>query len=170
VEDQRAARHDVRRPAFVVAGDRLVGVAAVDEQHAERRTPERGHPLGPADDRDHLVLQARGGDRGAEDRQRVHLAEAGVDQLRVVVLPSRLDLLRAPVVVDGDDHGPGLPGRRAEVDGGLAAVGADLADGTARAVIPGHLEQGQALLRRHETLGVLGGSQQLRRHRHSPAP
>ncbi len=44
----------------------------------------------------------------------------------VVVLPPRLVLLGAPVVVDGEADGAPFAGRSAEVDRRLAAVGADL--------------------------------------------
>ena len=39
-----------------------------------------------------------------EERQRVHLADGGVDEVGLVPLPARLVLLGAAVVVDGEQH------------------------------------------------------------------
>ena len=94
----------------------------------------------------------------AWSRTRAHIATS---EGRIVVRPARLDLLGAAVVVDGDDHRPGLPGGRTEVDGRFAAVGADLADGTDLPVAAGGLEQGQTLVGRHESLGMFRRVQQL---------
>ena len=79
-----------------------------------------------ADDRDDDVLEPGRVDRAAEERQRVHAAGLGVDDLGVVVLPAGLVLLRAAVVVDGEQHRARRARRRAEVHRRLAAVRADL--------------------------------------------
>ena len=55
--------------------------------------------------RDDRVLEAGVVDRAAEDGQRVHQPDLGVDQVGLVPLPARLVLLRAAVVVDGEQHG-----------------------------------------------------------------
>ena len=107
----------------------------------------------PADDRDDLVLEPGARDRAAEDRQRVHQPELGVDEGGVVVLPAGLVLLRAAVVVDGEDRAADLAGRRAEVDRGLAAVGADLERRAVGESLAGVAVQQQPLVLGHEALG-----------------
>ena len=62
------------RPALVVGHHVLLAVAAVDEQHPERRAPDPGDVPGPADHCDHVLLQPGARQRGAEERQRVHPA------------------------------------------------------------------------------------------------
>ena len=61
--------------------------------------------------------------------ERVDLPDIGIDQVRLVVLPSRLVLLRTTMVVDGEHDGSRRFGRRAEVHRGFAAPGADLDEG-----------------------------------------
>ena len=39
-----------------------------------------------------------------EDRQGVHLADVGVDEIRLVMLPARLILLAPPMVVEGEQN------------------------------------------------------------------
>ena len=134
VDDQHAAGLHPAGEAGVVVLGVLLGVAAVDEQQRERRTPVRGDGGRAADDRDHLVLEPGAGDRPAEHRQRVHQPELVVDEARVVVLPAGLVLLRAAVVVEGEHGAARRPCRRPEPDRGLAAVAADL---ERRAVAPG---------------------------------
>ena len=78
-----------------------------------------------------------------------------------------LVLLRAPVVVDGDQHGAGLPGGGSEVDGRLAAVGAHL-EQRSEAGSGRHqpdLVQRQAFVVGHEALGRPGPGQQFGIHR-----
>ena len=122
----------------------------------------------PADDRDDLVLEPGAGEGAAEDRQGVHQPELGVDQRRVVVLPAGLVLLRAAVVVDGEDGAAHLAGRRAEVDRGLAAVGADLERRPVGQPLAGVAVQQQALVVGHEALrgqGVLAAGRRACRSR-----
>ena len=72
-----------------------------------------------------------------------------------MVLPARLVLLGAVVVVDGEQQHPGIGGGRAEVHARLAAVGADLEQrqpGAGR-LGTGALE-GEALVVGHEPDGV----------------
>ena len=74
-------------------------------------------------------------------------------------LPARLVLLGAAVVVDGEQHRAALLRRGAEVDGGLAAVAADLeqrpvdASTTGRGVV-----QREPFVGRHEAPCRLGGA------------
>ena len=133
-------------------------MAAVDEDQAQRGGPEAGHVGGAADDHDHVVLQAGGGQGGAQARQGVQAAGGRVDQAGVVVLPAGLVFLGAAVVVDGDDQLAGGAGRGGEVDGGLAAVAADLEYRAAAGVLGGGVEQGQAFGGRHEAGGGFGGA------------
>jgi hypothetical protein len=67
--------------------------------------------------------------------------------------------LGTAVVVDGDDQLAGGAGRGGEVDGGLAAVAADLEHRTAAGVPGGGVEQGQALGGRHEAGNGFGEMQ-----------
>jgi len=113
-------------PALVVLMGRFGSVAAVDEQEAEGRGPVLGHRRRFTDDGDDRILQVGAEDRPPEVGQGVHQAGLGVHQVGLVVLPARLVLLRAAVVVHREQHGAGLGRRGAEVDRGLAAVGADL--------------------------------------------
>ena len=101
------------RPALVVDAGGLVAVAAVDEQEAPAAWPSAGATVGRvADHRDHRALEAGVVDRPAEARQRVHLPDRGVDEVGLVPLPARLVLLRAAVVVDGEQHPARVAGRR----------------------------------------------------------
>jgi hypothetical protein len=142
-------------------------VAAVDEQQAERRAPQPGHRGGAADHDHHVVLDTGRGQRGPQPGQRVQAADGRVHQGRVVVLPARLVLFGAAVVVDGDDRLAGLAGRRGQVDRGLAAVAADLQHRPAGGVARGRGEQGEALGGGHEPGGRLGRAQQLGIHHES---
>ena len=81
----------------------------------------------------------------------------------VVVLPAGLVLLRAAVVVDGEDGPAHLAGRGAEVDRGLAAVGADLERRAVREPLAGPAVQQQPLVLGHEPLRVEGVLEQVRR-------
>jgi hypothetical protein len=136
-----------------------LGVAAVDEDQAQPGAPQPGHVGRAAHDHDHVLLEAGGGQGGAQAGQRVQATGGRVDQVGVVVLPAGLVFLRAAVVVDGDDHLPGGAGRGGEVDGGLAAVAADLQDRPATTVCGGGVGQGQAFGPGHEPGRGLGGAQ-----------
>jgi hypothetical protein len=95
-------------------------------------------------------------ERRPERGQRVEQADGRVDQIRIVILPAGLVLLRAAVVVDRQHDLPGLGGRSRQVDGGLAAVRADLHDRTDLGVCGGGGEQRRAFRRRHEAPRRLG--------------
>ena len=82
----------------------------------------------------------------------------------VVVLPPGLVLLRAAVVVDGEDGAADLAGGGAEVDRGLAAVGADLERRAVRQPLAGVAVQQQALVLGHEALRVAGVLEQVVTH------
>jgi hypothetical protein len=161
--EQPAGQHEPR-PRLVVGRRHVEGVAAVDEQQAQRGAPVPGHGGGVADDRDDDVLQPGVRQGAPQERQGVHPAGARVDHLGVVVLPPGLVLLRAAVVVHGEQHGAGRPGRGAEVDRRLAAVRADLQQW---AQPPGGQPcrvQGQPLVVGHEALGGSGELELLRVH------
>jgi hypothetical protein len=114
-------------------------VAAVDEDHAERCTPQAGDVGGPAHHHDHVIFESGRRERNPQRGQRVQAAGPRVDQAGIVVLPAGLVLFRAAVVVDGHDQLAGRPGRRGQVDGGLAAVAADLQDRAAAGVSGGRV-------------------------------
>ena len=88
--------------------------------------------------------------RAPEPRQRVHPAGAGVDEPIVVVLPTRLVLLRPAVVVDGVQHRAAGSRRRAEVDRRLPAVRADLEQRPERGGREPGLVEGEAFVVGHE--------------------
>ena len=164
VDGEHAAGHHPLRPAAEVGPRRLDAVPAVDEQQRQGRTPPRADGLRPTDDGDDLLLEPGVADRAAEGRQRVHHAEVGVDQAVVVVLPPGLVLLRAAVVVDGEDRAADLPGGRAEPDRRLAAVGADLQRRAVRQPLARPPVQQLALVLGHEALRRAGVREQVLRH------
>src|SRR6202043_3562424 len=167
MDGQGAAGGDPGGPALVVGDRGGFGVAAVDEDQAQRGGPEARHGGGAADDDDHVGLQAGGGQGGAQGREGVQAAGGRVDQGGVVVLPAGLVFLGAAVVVDGDDELAGGAGRGGQVDGGFAAVGADLQDRADGRIPAGGVEQGQTFRGRHETRDGFRGSHQLRVHKNS---
>jgi hypothetical protein len=117
-----------------------------------------------ADHDDHVVLDPGRGQRGPYVGQRVQAARFRIDQRRVVVLPARLVLLRAVVMVHGDHRLAFVAGGGGQVDGGLAAVRADLEHWAFCGVAGGRGEQGQALVGGHEAGGGFGCFAQLRVH------
>ena len=153
VEDEHAARRDVRRPGLVVGQHNVEGVTAVDEHQPERRGPVRGDRRRVADDGDHGVLEPGVLDRAAEERQRVHAARLGIDDLGVVVLPPGLVLLRAPVVVDAEKHRAAGARRRAQVHGRLPAVAADLEERPHGSPVAARGVEREPLVVGHEALG-----------------
>src|SRR5207249_7947856 len=104
VDGEQAFGGEVRRPALVVGVRRLLAVAPVDEDEAERRAPRAGHRRRPPDDADDGVLEAGVDHRAPEEWKGVEPARAWVDQALVVVLPARLVLLGAVVMVDGEQQ------------------------------------------------------------------
>ena len=103
-----------------------------------------------------MVVQPGRIERATERGQRVEQAGDLVDQRRVVILPAGLVLLRAVMVVDGVQHAAGLLRRRAEQQGGLAAVGADLDPDAAVKVPQRRVVQRASLVGRHEALHLFG--------------
>jgi hypothetical protein len=120
---------DVGRPAPEVGPGRLLAVAAVDEAEGQR-VRQRAATVGES------PTTPTTGPRGRRLTAvppvgRVSMRpDVGVDQVGLVMLPTGLVLLRAAVVVDAEQHGTGRLGGRPEVDGGLAAPGADLDEGS----------------------------------------
>ena len=154
----------------VVVGHRdVLGVPAVDEQEAERRPPRARDRDRVADDRDHDVLEAGRVDRAPEERQRVHAPGLGIDDLGIVMVPTRLVLLRAAVVVDGEAHRLRLAGRRAEVHRRLPAVRADFEQRTDRAARDAGVVQREPFVVGHEALGRARDVEQVLVHRHRGA-
>ena len=89
---------------------------------------------GVADQADHRRPPARRRSTVRRQWGRVSIRPvAGSTSVGVVVLPAGLVLLGAVVVVEAEQDRPGLLGRRAQVDGRLAAPGADLDEGGRRA-------------------------------------
>jgi len=140
-------------------------MAAVDEEQRDGRAPVSGNGGRLTDHRDHAVLQAGQGERAPEDGQGVHQAELRVHQRRVVVLPACLVLLGAAVMVQREHDAVSLARGGAEVDRGLAAVGADLEDRPGREPFPRGAVQQEALLVGHEPLRRQGVRVQVGRHR-----
>ena len=167
MDGEPAAHRHGRRPALVVLPRRLLAVAAVDETEVERRAPAVRHRRRVADDADHARPQARPVHGGPPEGQGVDAAGGGVHQAVVVVLPTRLVLLGPVVVVQAEQHGAGLLGRRPEVDAGLPAPRPDLhecAGGGARLPRPaGSFVQGDALVVGHEPVGGAPPRHQVRR-------
>ena len=123
---------------------------------AERRAPVRRDGGGPPTTATTSSSRPARGDGAAEDRQGVHQPDLRVDEARVVVLPAGLVLLRAAVVVEGEDGAVGGLCRGAEVDRRLAAVGPDLQGRpAARCATRGRVEEGTLVLG-HEALGGEG--------------
>src|SRR5262249_41513872 len=102
--------------------------------------------------------------RATEERQRVHATGRGVDDLGIVMLPTRLVLLRPAVVVDREAHGAGLASGGAEVDGRLAAVGADLEQRADPSALQARVVQGEPLRVGHEALRGARDVEQARIH------
>ena len=156
MDAQRAAGRHVRRPQLVVAVGGFGAVAAVDEQQGQGRGPEATHGGRVAHDRDHRPLQPGVEHGPTEPGQGVHAPHLGVDQVGFVPLPAGLVLLGPPVVVQGEEHHPGLLGRGAEPDRRLAAVRPDLEErgiGNGDGRLPRRRPQGVALVGGHEPTG-----------------
>ena len=126
VDGEQATGGDVRRPAGVVRLRRLLGVAAVEEHHAERTGPQRRHVAGAADDRDDDVLEPGGVHGRAEPRQRVDPPGRAGPPATDRGTPSPAGAPRSRGGGRRHHHGAGLAGRGGEVERGLAAVAADL--------------------------------------------
>ena len=111
---------------------------AVDEEQRQRRAPLRGDGRAPADDRDDLVLEAGAGD-GAPERP------AGCPSARARGRPGVGSWCSQPAWFSSEprwwstvnDGAADLAGRGAQVDRGLAAVGADLERPARAAAAPG---------------------------------
>src|SRR5205807_3406246 len=104
-------------------------------------------------------LPARLLDGAAEVGEGVDTAAARVDYLGVVVLPAGLVLLRAPMVVDTEQHRAGLGRRRPQVERRLAAVAAHLEQRPHRGGLEAGLVQRQPLAIGHEAAGGASGPQ-----------
>ena len=113
-------------------------------------------------DGDDNVLELRLLDRAPEPWQCVHATSARIDEARVVVLPPCLVLLGATMVVDGVQHCVAFARRGAEVDRGLAAVGADLEQWTAPAAPQSGVVQREPFVVGHEPDRGAGSVQKFR--------
>ena len=158
-------------------------MTAVDEQQSERCGPEPPQRRSVSDRGDHVAFEAGVEDRPAEQRQRVHAAHCGIDEVGFVPLPTRLVLLGPAVVVDGEHDGAGGTGGIAgeqhhvgvscsgtQVDAGLAAVAADLEErsvGDATACVGAGSEQGEPLVGWHEAASGFGSGAKVGIHRHA---
>ncbi len=105
------------------------------------------------DDADHDVFEVGGLDGASEERQGVHTAGFGIDDVEVVVLPAGLVLLGTAVMVDGEQHGPRLARRRTQIHRRLPAIGADLEQRTEPSGDLGGVVQREPFVVGHESLG-----------------
>ena len=95
-------------------------------------------------------------DRRTEERERVHLADPGVDHLGVVVIPACLVLFGSAVVIDGEQHDTHRFGGIAEPDRRTPTVRTDLEHrrpGNGAACSDRCIPQRVALVGGHEPLG-----------------
>jgi len=141
-------------------------VAAVDEEERQRGVPQAGDRRRRPHDEHHVVFQTAILEGLPGEGQGVHTTGPRIDDGAVVVLPACLVLLRAPVVVDGQEHRAAVPGRGAQVHGGFAAVGPDLEERTkagAGCRHPGPIER-RSLVVRHEALDRPGVGEELGLH------
>ena len=103
-------------------------------------------------------------DRALPARQGVEPTVDGIDERGVEVLPARLVLLAAVVVIERvEDASRRLRGRT-EVEGGLTAPGTDLEPGALGHAATGLervLIEREALVARHEALGLVGEREDL---------
>ena len=127
MEHEHAARRDVRRPSLVVGERDVERVAAVDEHEPERRAPVRA-TVGESPTTATTTSSSPASSIVRRKNGSVSMRPVrGSTSVGVVVLPPGLVLLRATVVVDGEQRPcPPRACRRAQVDGRLPAVGADL--------------------------------------------
>src|SRR3954447_16375886 len=100
MDGEQAAMSNVAGPSAIVGASMFHAVAAVDEQERERRAPMPGDDWRLTDDSDHAIFDARVEHGATKCRQRVHHPGLGIDDRWIVMLPTRLVLLRAAVVVD----------------------------------------------------------------------
>ena len=142
-------------PALVVAAGRFSTMAAVDETEREGCAPERGDLGGVPDDGDHSVFELRRLDGPPKERKRVHAPGDGVDDIVIVVLPTGLVLLRAPMVVDAEKNRTGTLRDVAQKDCRPAAIRADLEEGAQRCDDERRSTKSLPFVRRHEPLGRL---------------
>jgi hypothetical protein len=161
VNDQRAADLDPFRPAVEVPLCRLLGVTTVNEQQPQWHSPAPRHHRRLADNRDDVVVQAGGVERVSQRRQGVEPAGGRIDQGGVVVLPARLVLLRAVVVVHRVDDRAGLLGGRTEQHRGFPAVRTDFDTDAVAQVLHRSVVEGAAFVAGHEAGDLVGEGEQL---------
>ena len=142
-------------------------MAAVDEQERERDLPDRTRPWA---NRRPVPTTVPSSPASWIVRRKIGsvsiLPTSAIDQIGLVMLPAGLVLLAPPMVVEREED-PTLGLRRcAEVDRGLAAVAADLEERAGHGHGLGRVEQGQALVGRHEAAGGFGVGEQLGVDRH----
>src|SRR5437588_1825908 len=100
-------------------------MSSVNEEQGQGGCPRSRNDRGAPNDGHDDVFEIRGCDRVSEHWQRVDSTSL-VNEPRIEVLLAGLLLLRAPVVIEGVQDCRARTRCRAEVDGGLAAVTANL--------------------------------------------
>ena len=153
-----------RCPTREIRPRRLLAVAPVDEAQVQRCAPARGDPGGVTHHPHDTRAQPGPVNCLAPEAECVDPPGGRVDDVGVVMFPSRLVLFGAVVVVHAEEHRTGLLRSRSEVHGGLAAPGAYLHErrasirfraGCTRALAGTHCEtvEGKPFVFGHEALG-----------------
>ena len=152
VDGKQPALHDVRRPILVVVACGQNTVSAVDEKKRERGCPGSGNGERCPDDRYDAAFESGSFDSPAKDRERVHSTGVRIDEFAVVVLPARLVLFGAAVVVDAEKQRGNMQRGGAEVDRRFAAIGTHLKYRAFRTNRRSGVVEGQTFVVGHETL------------------
>ena len=125
MDGQVSPRLDMGDPGVEIVVSDVAAVAAVNETEGKRCLPRAADFCRLTDQRDNRAFEPGIVHCRSKERKRVHLANARVDNLLIVPLPSSLVLFRPPMVVDTEQQRRALPGNHAKVHRGLAAVAAD---------------------------------------------
>ncbi len=100
MDNQIAAREEMGDPGVVVGEGRLEGVAAVDKDQAERRSPEAGDNRGTGDNRHDRILETKLPYRLPERGEGVDPPRRRVQELGSEIFLTRLLLFRPLVMID----------------------------------------------------------------------
>lgn len=125
MDREESASHDVGHPSIIIIKGMLHCVAAINEEQAQRRAPPRGDIPRLTHNRDHGPFQASFAYGFPEKRERINSICLCVPNVGIEVLPARLILFRAAMVIDREQQLAGVRTSRAHIDCGLAAISAD---------------------------------------------